>query len=1154
MTKHDKTPLQRLLAMLLCLVMVVGMFPATANAAEDDSSGTLGNNSQAMETVDTKNNVVLSKQAELTEDGTYSIQLSAYSTAKEAKTEVSYPLDFIFILDASGSMAYDSTGNVLDKVSGEILEKALEDMIGKISEKAKLDDDETTGNKYLEHRAAFITFANDDSGGGNYHLRSTFNGRFKTWGNTGLFVNGEFKNYHSGSAATDYYYSRAYDLDKTKSYYLMNSSAVIREMTWSDDEDAWEIKATGTNINPRTSADDPVYGHRQFYTRSEEEITYSELTSNDYASAITNVNENGAVNPVVTNIVDSLGAHGNTYTEYGLIMAKNVLDNTTPPSYVDKNGIPRTGKQVVILFTDGASTSYAANNYAAANAIKSIPDTKLYTIAVGNIASGDKTELERISSNYSDSTDTNTKVEDAKYYYPSNDMEDLYSIFNSILEDVVTDSTTLDESSVLIDYMNIGFVLPEGFNENNITLQVQDMKLEATQYVPYGDVVDCTPIEINGDVLTYKYGDDTLTLNIDRENNSVSVTGFDYKEYATYSNHPGKKLILTLNGIQMTEDVHMDETVATNKGISGVGNFVSGVFTPITRFPQPVTMALTKTYVLDYAKDFEICPCAWFADIEGMGTAPTIEPITSKGSVTVSTDYGTFVGTRVDEHADAIEGHNHLNVKFTPKTMQWDEPASLFLLGKNAAAETAALADAMEDVTTGDYMWGKINVIPANNIYYEDDFVSDDDTGVVGIEYSGNWTTSNTTNEEHHEGDENTTTGGGGIHGWEDSLADDAQDSGGSSTIGTGSKTDTATATFTFTGCGVDIYSRTNGSSGTVMATLDNVDKSLKISKTLLVDTISESDEYYQIPTLSFMTYNNEPLPYGTYKVTIYVTTAAAGRFNYYMDGIRVYNPISNDKAAEDSLISDAYGDEIQATFTEVRDLLLQAEDFDADTTANTGAVFIDSLKEDQAPEGDSTVETTPTTTTNVIGVYKDYGPKNEVYLAQDQAITFRVDQSAGVYHIGLKAPSGESTTVALSKDAATNSSTTIAHTSDLYYKVTPVNGLITVMNTGENLLSVTKIKAAGTTAEEANLVLLDITAEEAVNEVAAFSLRMEDPYSADTEEEPVEPETPDVEINNPTEPEKPDDSDNSLSGHKVQAQIKSLLKTLFKNLLGWFR
>ena len=32
MTKHDKTPLQRLLAMLLCLVMVVGMFPVTANA------------------------------------------------------------------------------------------------------------------------------------------------------------------------------------------------------------------------------------------------------------------------------------------------------------------------------------------------------------------------------------------------------------------------------------------------------------------------------------------------------------------------------------------------------------------------------------------------------------------------------------------------------------------------------------------------------------------------------------------------------------------------------------------------------------------------------------------------------------------------------------------------------------------------------------------------------------------------------------------------------------------------------------------------------------------------------------------------------------------------------------------------------------------
>ena len=66
-----------------------------------------------------------------------------------------------------------------------------------------------------------------------------------------------------------------------------------------------------------------------------------------------------------------------------------------------------------------------------------------------------------------------------------------------------------------------------------------------------------------------------------------------------------------------------------------------------------------------------------------------------------------------------------------------------------------------------------------------------------------------------------------------------------------------------------------------------------------------------------------QDLTYGEYKVTVMVTTAAEGRSTYYLDGVRVYNPIQG--LEEDQLVQDAYGadHELNAVFQEVRDILV---------------------------------------------------------------------------------------------------------------------------------------------------------------------------------------------------------------------------------------
>src|SRR5699024_513558 len=128
-----------------------------------------------------------------------------------------------------------------------------------------------------------------------------------------------------------------------------------------------------------------------------------------------------------------------------------------------------------------------------------------------------------------------------------------------------------------------------------------------------------------------------------------------------------------------------------------------------------------------------------------------------------------------------------------------------------------------------------------------------------------------------------------------------------------------AQASFTFTGTGVDVYSRTNMTTGTVYAVLEPQleSENAKVQR-LIVDHLAESGDYYQIPTVSF-----QDLTYGEYKVTIMVTTAAEGRSTYYLDGVRVYNPIQG--LEEDQLVQDAYGadHELNAVFQEVRDILV---------------------------------------------------------------------------------------------------------------------------------------------------------------------------------------------------------------------------------------
>lgn len=374
---------------------------------------------------------------------------------------------------------------------------------------------------------------------------------------------------------------------------------------------------------------------------------------------------------------------------------------------------------------------------------------------------------------------------------------------------------------------------------------------------------------------------------------------------------------------------------------------------------------------------------------------------------------------------------------------------------------------------TDRYAYATVNVLPATSVYYEDDFGRINGSGNTVIKWSGHWdtATSEKTADNKYQGSDNKQ------YGWDKSYENDSKFSNGSAHVITiNEKNPTATAEFTFTGTGVDVYTKTDATTGTVVATLYKVENGAEIAKKGLIMDNKSVKDYYQIPTLYF-----SDLEYGTYKVEIDVTTLAKDRTTYYLDGIRVYNPLG--VAPSDPIVQEAYKDkdacEYNATFKTVRDILLDAQTFNADSV-NNGAVFIDEINDASGnPTGNNG-------TTKSVATYEEIGPKNEVYLSSGQSIAFEVNSGYEKLFIGAKAPNG--TTEMTVSNGSTNKKITLNSASDMYYEINAKDGqngkkYVVVENTGSGLLSITKIRATGE-----NYTLQVQSSQDVVNYASTFS------------------------------------------------------------------
>lgn len=415
--------------------------------------------------------------------------------------------------------------------------------------------------------------------------------------------------------------------------------------------------------------------------------------------------------------------------------------------------------------------------------------------------------------------------------------------------------------------------------------------------------------------------------------------------------------------------------------------------------------------------------------------------------------------------------------------------------------------------TQGKKLVQNVYIIPASNVYYEDSLATftDGSGAALGAKWSivgndGNAATEKTgvyqALQELGKGNNRTPYGN-----------DVAYNEANSSMLSMGtahkvtvtadmlakwSKDDTTsawpTAQFTFKGTGFDIISLTDNTSGAIVVDVykgSKTEGSKPVHSYLVnnyygytynqetqkweVDKNAGANAIYQIPVMKVT-----GLDYGEYTAVIevfynsffdmnYDENSGKNQYSFWLDAVRIYDPM--DEYAGYTQDHEGYPQYIK----------LHDEVVKEKATPNVSALFIDG-KENAT-----------------IAEYTSYGPNNEVYLMNGQAITFKIPQNANVdsIQIGAKAPDGNTTmTVTGTKDTVL-ATEALSTATEMYYKIdvdvsTADQTVVIANKDGTGILSLTNLKITYKTKpaenEKVTLAALDTQEQEnAVNLVRAL-------------------------------------------------------------------
>ena len=498
------------------------------------------------------------------------------------------------------------------------------------------------------------------------------------------------------------------------------------------------------------------------------------------------------------------------------------------------------------------------------------------------------------------------------------------------------------------------------------------------------------------------------------------------KNYVIYA-EAGKTVTYAPDGVTITDltaPIIGDKDITTNVNKDGKGEFTptssnkkydvnyEGTTTDKGNFAGKITVltyeATNKVYVFDYGLESNIADTTTgdglfqggiFYNEKATGTMATTAKL---GEITPAQENSqtTISGSNIEIDKD---GKAASEVTFKP--IAFMDKAENYKYTANIAKVSTELDDTNPE--TGTTVHGTIKTMPANVVYYEDNFNASNNTddSSVKIVYTNSKPTNDPTYSQSNDQSEN--------YGHDKAYNGDLEESGNSATeMNNGDG-----AYFTFTGDGFDIVSRTNENTAGLIAYVYNGKKDAEyfrnpevfkagtkdLVKSIPVDTFYSNGDLYQVPVISTTLQQR-----GTYTVYLKALKTYTGQSVIYIDGVRIYNPLADKSAYLET--------EKNTKVQELRGMLLgSSPSINLVTPDENNGFLID---------GGSTAVEQYLPEKPEIGAYlgaetladvMKAGPNNELYLPIDNGVAFKVSTPVGdadwTLQVGAKSVSADTST-----------------------------------------------------------------------------------------------------------------------------------------------
>lgn len=498
------------------------------------------------------------------------------------------------------------------------------------------------------------------------------------------------------------------------------------------------------------------------------------------------------------------------------------------------------------------------------------------------------------------------------------------------------------------------------------------------------------------------------------------------KNYVIYA-EAGKTVTYAPDGVTITDltaPITGDKDITTNVNKDGKGEFTptssnkkydvnyEGTTTDKGNFAGKITVltyeATNKVYVFDYGLESNIADTTTgdglfqggiFYNEKATGTMATTAKL---GEITPAQENSqtTISGSNIEIDKD---GKAASAVTFKP--IAFMDKAENYKYTANIAKVSTELDDTNPE--TGTTVHGTIKTMPANVVYYEDNFNASNNTddSSVKIVYTNSKPTNDPTYSQSNDQSEN--------YGHDKAYNGDLEESGNSATeMNNGDG-----AYFTFTGDGFDIVSRTNENTAGLIAYVYNGKKDAEyfrnpevfkagtkdLVKSIPVDTFYSNGDLYQVPVISTTLQQR-----GTYTVYLKALKTYTGQLVIYIDGVRIYNPLADKSAYLET--------EKNTKVQELRGMLLgSSPSINLVTPDGNNGFLID---------GGSTAVEQYLPEKPEIGAYlgaetladvMKAGPNNELYLPIDNGVAFKVSTPVGdadwTLQVGAKSVSADTST-----------------------------------------------------------------------------------------------------------------------------------------------